>query len=203
MPTRLRKRSSIDIDHIGLYSWMIQNSIDQWLFEMIKKPQSHWKITCTDNQKTISSRFRRSIKTDKDDDATSQKHVVKVSKLIHKLGGHFGQVRRLLHFCGRVTNGMNGITTTQNTWWRIWQGTKKSVFFVVQEFYGHTFNERTASKSGETLFFVWFSIAKWSLLSFWFFFQLFRRISFTVDEIHCNRREVYTACTSHAYFPNF
>ena len=49
--------SSIDVHHIGLHSWMIFNSIDQWLFKIITKPQSHAKITCTDNQKTTSSRF--------------------------------------------------------------------------------------------------------------------------------------------------
>ena len=81
-----------------------------------------------------SSRFHRSMKIEKDEDANSQKHVVKVPKLIHKLGGHFGQVRRLLHPGGRVTNGIYGITTTQNTLWRSCQGTKNSALFVVQEF---------------------------------------------------------------------
>ena len=33
-----------------------------------------------------------------------------------KTGGHFGQVRRVLHPGGRVPNGMNGMTTTHKTW---------------------------------------------------------------------------------------
>ena len=37
--------------------------------------------------------------------------------------------------------------------------------FVVQEFYGQTFNERRASKNGETQFLVWFFIAMSSSLS--------------------------------------
>ena len=41
---------------------------------------------------------------------------IKVAKLNQKLGGHFGQVRRLLHPGGRVTNGMSDITTTYETW---------------------------------------------------------------------------------------
>ena len=120
MLTRLRKRSSIDTDHTGLYSWMIQHKMDQWFFEMTTNPQSLRKITCTGDQKITRSRSHRSIKTDKEEDANSQKHIVKVHEMIQKLSGNFGRVHRLLHPGGRVIIGMNGTITTHNTWWRIW-----------------------------------------------------------------------------------
>ena len=43
------------------------------------------------------SRSDRSIKTYNEEDANSQKRIVKVPTLIQKLGGNFSQVRRLLH----------------------------------------------------------------------------------------------------------
>ena len=57
--------------------------------------------------------------------ASSQKHIVEVLGLVQKLGGNFGQIRRLLPPGGRVIIGMNFTITTHNTWLRIRQGTKK------------------------------------------------------------------------------
>ena len=62
--------------------------------------KNHLYRQSEDYQKPIHS----SIKTDNEEDTNSQKHTIKVAKLNPKLGGHFGQVRRLLHPGGRVTN---------------------------------------------------------------------------------------------------
>ena len=78
-------------------------------------------------------------------DANSQ--IVKVHKLIQKLGGGIGQVRRF-HPGGRVRNGA-GIMEK-------FQCTEHFTLFVFQKFYGHKITARITSKDGKTQYLVTF-----------------------------------------------
>ena len=106
--TKWRKSSSIDTNQIGVYNWMMLETMHRWHLALTIKEQSHWQIPWTDDQKIIRSHCHHSMKFEDEQDPKSPKHIVKDLELVRKSGGHFGW-DHILQASGRVRIGLEGV----------------------------------------------------------------------------------------------
>ena len=70
--------------------WALQLNDPTYIGPLALEPTtwpSHWRITCTGNQKTTRSRFHRSIETAKDEGVNFQTHTVKVLNSFQRRDG--------------------------------------------------------------------------------------------------------------------